>query len=311
MKIGFLSNQLDNRGTGNALFHYAYFNKTLLGNESAIYTFPTESHNEEAFRNFSRVFGGVSIITGPQDIKNMDAVYHIKSGENDGFSTRSNGLDVPYLVHCVFDGSKPHGDKYATISEWMASRFSIPYVPHIVQLPDIEETLRESLGIPEDATVFGRHGGRDTFDIPWAWTAINRALEARPDYYFLFMNTAVPEVDFYDPKRVIFMGATVHPYYKRIFINTCDAMIHARQRGETFGIAVGEFAICSKPVFTYFDSPEKAHIQELGNWGIYYSDEESLFAQLLAFDRTEKQPMLYSAFTPENVMAQFKEVFLD
>jgi len=306
MKIGFLSNQLDNRGTGNALFNYAYFNKTILGNDSSIFTLSDTAHNEEAFRNFSRVFGGVSVITGPKDIEGIDVLYHIKSGEYDGFDVDS----TPYLVHAVFN-NVPHGTRYATISAWMGSRFGLPFVPHIVELPDIEETLRESIGIPENASVFGRYGGLDSFDIPWAWTAINRALEARPDYYFLFMNTEIPDVDFYDPKRVIFMGATVNPYYKRVFINTCDAMIHARERGETFGIAVGEFAYCGKPIITYENSPEKAHIWELREWGIYYQDEESLFAQLLAFDNSQETPPLYTQFSPENVMLQFKEVFLD
>jgi len=125
------------------------------------------------------------------------------------------------------------------------------------------------------------------------------------------MNTEEPNVELADPSRVFFLGPTVNPYYKRVFINTCDAMIHARQRGETFGIAVGEFSICAKPVFTYSQSPEKAHIEELGEWGIYYEDEESLFAQLISFYKDAEQPPLYTQYTPELVMEQFKEVFLD
>jgi len=34
------------------------------------------------------------------------------------------------------------------------------------------------------------------------------------------------------------------------FINTCDAMIHARQMGETFGNAIAEFSIKNKPIIT-------------------------------------------------------------
>ena len=36
--------------------------------------------------------------------------------------------------------------------------------------------------------------------------------------------------------------------YKVKFINTCDAMIHARAMGETFGLAVAEFSKKNKPV---------------------------------------------------------------
>ena len=39
MRIGFLNNQIDARGTGNAMFHYAHYNETILGNTSKIYTF--------------------------------------------------------------------------------------------------------------------------------------------------------------------------------------------------------------------------------------------------------------------------------
>ena len=46
-------------------------------------------------------------------------------------------------------------------------------------------------------------------------------------------------------------------------------MIHARQEGESFGIAVGEFSFCNKPVITYSQSPEKNHLVTLGDKGLY------------------------------------------
>jgi hypothetical protein len=45
---------------------------------------------------------------------------------------------------------------------------TVPVVPHIVRPAALHgPDLRAELGIPPDATVFGRHGGYETFDIPF------------------------------------------------------------------------------------------------------------------------------------------------
>ena len=301
MRIGFLSNQLDIRGTGNALYNYAHYNEELLGNQSKIFTYSTGAHSDSAISNFKKRFGEIYYIgDGYSDI---EALYHIKSGYNDNFYS-----PVPYLVHSVFD-NEPHGTVYATISPWMGERFSLPYVPHIVTLADYDITLRDILNIPNDATVFGRHGGFDSFDIPFVWDAINELLLSRDDVYFLFMNTQKPDIIIRDD-RIFFLDASIDSFYKKAFINTCNAMIHARSRGETFGIAVGEFAISGIPVITYEDSPEKAHLQELGNFAYLYKDKDSLLKQ---FNLLIKFPGLtfgYGQYTPEKVMKKFNEVFL-
>ena len=41
----------------------------------------------------------------------------------------------------------------------------IEYVPYVVDLPEVDGDLREELGIPENAFVFGRNGGSETFDL--------------------------------------------------------------------------------------------------------------------------------------------------
>lgn len=303
MRIGFLSNQLDNRGTGDALYNYAHYNEEILKNKSVIYTYLNNPHhNEDAKDRFIQRFGGIYDASVSSSIE-VDALYHIKSGEDDGFRPNNN---IPYLVHTVFNND-PHGTVYATISPWMGQRFELPYVPHIVQVAETNENLREALGIPKTAVVFGRHGGTDSFDIDFVKGAIYRYVRENPNVYFVFMNTDV----FVEHSQVKYLPATVNPEMKRKFINTCDAMIHARSRGETFGIAVGEFAICGKPVITYSESHEKAHIQEIGHFALLYKDESSLLQQ---FDRVVKGPLItwgYGQYTPENVMKKFKEVFLD
>lgn len=307
MKIGFLSNQLDNRGTGDALYKYAHYNEELLGNTSSIFTyFGNPATDKEAQDRFIKRFGGVYNVSDG-NFNDIDALYHIKSGYDDGFRPPNN---IPYLVHAVFD-NQPHGTVYATISPWMGERFNLPYVPHIVELFDTSNNFRERWDIPEDHVVFGRYGGLDTFDIPFVWRIIDNVLRTYPNTHFIFMNTNEPDLPWVtEHPRIKFLPGTVDPYTKRVFINTCDAMLHARSRGETFGLSVGEFAVAGKPVITFSESPEKAHLQELGPFALTYKDNETLFTQL---SKVIQGPMVswgYGNYTPYNVMRKFDEVFL-
>jgi hypothetical protein len=245
---------------------------------------------------------GARVLYVPIIPEGLDALYHIKSGYDDGYRPY---YDIPYLVHSVFDND-PHGTVYATVSPWMGERFSLPYVPHIVELADTSKNLKEELGIPEEAVVFGRHGGTDSFDIDFVKESIKYYVETDDNAYFLFMNTD----RFLEHPHIIHIPASVDPYTKREFINTCDAMVHARSRGETFGISVGEFSIAGKPIITYSESQEKAHLQELGNFALTYSTAREFEEQL---DKVVRGPMVswgYGNYTPYNVMMKFDEVFL-
>lgn len=301
MKVGFLNNQIDNRGTGNAVFDYAHYNEEILGNKSLIFTFENASHNPLAVQKYIQRFDQII----PIDIykrapTGVDVLYHIKSGHDDGFRISN---DTRYAVHAVFERN-PHGDRFATISHWLSAGIT-SFVPHIIALPDSKEDLRANLGIPQTATVFGRHGGDNSFDIEFVPSVLESILNFRNDIWLLFLNT---ELNIKHP-RVIYLNDTADALEKRKFINTCDAMIHARARGETFGIAVGEFAHLGKPVFTYAYSGEKAHLEELSEKYLY-TDKEDLYLKLLFFNRGENI-YAYTQYTPENVMVKFKEVFLD
>jgi len=90
-------------------------------------------------------------------------------------------------------------------------------------------------------------------------------------------------------------------------------MLHARERGETFGLAIAEFSSMNKPIITYSKSPERNHIEILGDKGIYYHDYQTLYDILInlyigevRFDNWN----CYQNYTPEKVMEQFNKVFL-
>ncbi|MDF3030498.1 MAG: hypothetical protein K0R03_1056, partial [Moraxellaceae bacterium] len=167
------------------------------------------------------------------------------------------------------------GSAYAFVSGWLSRVFSngrVPAVPHIVTLPETEGDLRAELGIPADATVFGCHGGKECFDIPFVHRTVEAVLAERPDIWFVFMNIAA----FTNHPRAVFLPGTADAERKVRFIDTCDAMLHGRKRGETFGLAVAEFSIRNKPVLTYALSGERNHIGVLGQKGLLYKVRRGL-----------------------------------
>jgi glycosyltransferase involved in cell wall biosynthesis len=195
------------------------------------------------------------------------------------------------------------------------------------------ENLRQKLSIPANAVVFGRYGGADTFDIRFVKKVVLEIAYQNPDKYFLFMGTnpfgygnGIYRKRWKDvifaigkpkalPKNIIFMPATSNAFEKQLFINTADAMLHARGQGETFGLAVAEFSISNKPVFTYKSpSPdyEAAHIMALDSKAILYSDQKDLKNKLLQFTpKPNFEWNAYGQFSPELVMSKFKAVYID
>jgi hypothetical protein len=238
-------------------------------------------------------------------------MYLIKSGERDQYVLPG----VPNLIHAVFPQKidEMHGDIYAYVSKWLSEECSngkIPYVPHIIDLPQIGVSQRSNLGISEDALVFGCDGGSDSFNLDFVKKVIVELVVKKSKIYFLFMN-----IDrFIDHPQVIFLPGNSDPIFKSSFINTCDAMLHARGIGESFGLACGEFSMHNKPVITYALSPQRNHIDVLGSKAILYKGPKDLSEILLGFDKAESQKQNWDCysreFSPTAVMKKFQSVFL-
>jgi len=326
MKIAFQTNQLSVRGTEVAIYDYAHFNETILGNKSVIlvkrkHHFP---HDPEAVKKFNSRFDIFYYDNWQQAERfltenNIDILYTLKGGVRDEVISSN----VKTCVHSVFQFYEPHGDVYAYISKWLSDKMSnseLPYVDFMVYLPEVDDDMRSELKIPKDAIVFGRHGGHDTFSIPFAINVVNKVVQERDDIYFLFLNTQSRGL--INHKQIIHLPTTSDLELKTKFINTCDSMLHARINGESFGLAVAEFSIRNKPVITwtgkdvkkYYPHPhDLAHVELLGDKGIYYDDKNDLIDILLNF---KKQPNknwdAYSEFyNPEVIMNKFKEIFID
>lgn len=235
MTVAFHSNQLGLRGTEIALYDYAFYNQQLLGNESIIYCPRRGEVHPAVHRKFAAQFECVfydefrdlESISSRRDVRHT---YFIKAGPRDGLELAA----TRNLVHAVFPTAAKdfHGDRFAFVSEWLADECSncrLPFVPHMVDLPDHARDLRAELNVPEDAVVFGCYGGKDSFDIGFVREVVALGESLVPHAYFLFMNIEC----FCSHSRVRFLPGTSCRERKVSFINTCDAMLHARGLGES------------------------------------------------------------------------------
>lgn len=320
MKILFHENELNYRGTSIALYDYADFNERYLGNESLIiYNKTLPTNHISGIEKFKKRFQVIDY----SDFKEVDSLikkneidlfYAIKNGDIDGVETK----ECKTVVHSVFKHFNPHGDVYAYVSEWLSEEMTggkSPFVPHMVNFETENlENLRQELHIPKNAKVFGYFGGAQSFNIQFAQKTVERIASKYKDVYFLYMGVdsflkprwwkkSLPNVFFLAPNSDITM--------KQKFINTCDALLHARERGETFGITVAEFAIMGKPILTFANSPEKAHIMELKDKAYYYRNSKELKDLLLDSDLNLNASENYQKFLPNAVMDKFKKVFID
>jgi hypothetical protein len=184
------------------------------------------------------------------------------------------------------------------------------YVPFFVPKLHSEENLRSRLKIPASARVFGRHGGWDTFNIPFVRAVVAEHARRHPEDHFIFLNTE-PIQGTQGLANVHYLPATVDAGEKARFLATCDAMLHARWHGETFGLAVAEFAVLGKPVLTYGGSRERAHLEMLGTAGKIYTDKVGLLQMLAGNPASHPRESQYSRWAdPRRVMEIFQEKFL-
>lgn len=315
MKMAFHSEQLGLRGTEIALYDYAYYAKKMFGIEP--YIVSNIHANLESLEKFQQEFpvylyNNFNEVPSLIDKHGIESIYYIKAGNYDGKIVQN----AKNIVHAVFQMHQPHGNRYAYVSEWIANKMNWPhFVPHMVDIERHYHTnnLREYLNIPADAFVFGYHGGNGSFNIPWVQTTLNAVVKNRSDIYFVFLNVT-PFGEAHD--NIIFLEGTYDISVKISFINTCDAMLHARDGGESFGLSVAEFSLLNKPVFTtdwcsggLCDAAHLAILQDKAN--IYTPDTiQHILMNIQQSDVRGMDWNMYSSYRPTNVMNKFYEEFI-
>lgn len=319
MKIAFFVRHFGERGTEVAIYDYADCNETILGNTSIIVGFTPATYAKhglvcmpDVLEKFCKRFP-VYLVNSFAEVNSLlrrervDVYYTLTHG---GVESPPFGdiTACKSIVHCVFETRQPHGNVYCAISNQLNTRFgtNVPVIPHMVRIGKTTETLRKELSIADDAIVFGRHGGEGTFDIQYARDAVVSVATSCPSIYFLFMNTQ----RFCDLPNVIHLPKSIDIEVKQKFINTCDAYLHARKDGETFGLAVGEFAVSNKPIIASTECTDNAHLQILGEKVLKYSTKEDLEHILRTFQRGSLDMTTngYKQYTPERVMDAFRSI---
>ena len=316
MKIAFHTPQIDVRGTCVALYDYALYSETLLGHTSIVVTDRKNSEKCDirAVRKFKNRFPVFSYST-KEELHNIlkrekcNVLYAIKYGKNDGIYFDDG--TIKNAIHCVFDMSEPHGDVYAGVSKALAKKFECSlFVPHMIGLrpSKTKENLRKSLNIPENALVFGRHGGIDTFNLPFVHAAIARIVQKKNDIYFVFMGAPI----FARHPQIIYLPPTCDDDEKNRFISTCDAHLECGSMGHSFGLAMGEFSINNKPIIVYKNDSvwNTAHYDILGEHALYFEDGEQFENIIVNFKPNSKDWNRYRDYSPEKVMKIFSSVFL-
>jgi hypothetical protein len=312
MNIAFWDNYLCERGTTISLFDYAYYNQKILGNKSFIFYDKNYNSNTQIIDKFKKHF----TVHETDDFKEVDNyltqynithIYIIKFGDVDNRLSKI----AKNCIHSVFDCNHPHGDVYSSISPWVnGNNGKHPVVPHMINLPIHSDNMREQLNIPSGATVFGGYGGSESFSIPFVHKVVYEVARTNPNIYFLFANF---NKFCQDLPNIIHLPTIVVLNEKVKFINTTDAMLWARQEGETFGIAIGEFSTLNKPVIA-MKIGDLSHVHLLGDTAIWYNGQIHLYEILLNFNpeiEKRKDWNAYKDYTPENVMRIFKKIYLE
>ena len=109
----------------------------------------------------------------------------------------------------------------------------------------------------------------------------------------------------------------VEPFFdaqlKSNYIDMCDAMLHGRQLGETFGLSICEFLFHNKPVLSWSGGFDRNHVGMLEKFDLLYNNEIDAYNRILGL--RDRAPSDYRSivepFSPKAVMEKFRETFLD
>ena len=313
MRVSFDGGRLNERGVAVALFDYAFHARQWLGVEPVILHDVADPPNPDHLRRFAEAFPTFGYADESErqrliERERIDVAYVLKTTRRRVEPSKSSRT----AVHEVFRFFQPYGESYAYISSWLAREMTggrYPHVPHMVSLPPARSNLRQTLGLPKDAFLVGRHGGFDQFNAPFAPRAIEAALRKRSNLWFALVNTQ----RFSDHERILHLPATSDRQAIADFVEACDAGINARRVGETFGLAIAEFLSKDKPVLVWAGGRDGNHLELVDDARFVYRTAADLTRKLVALEASAGEGAFaakVAAFTPERVMRRFAATFL-
>jgi len=325
--VAFFVRHFTERGTEISTYQYALFNQEILKNKSIIIAYNWNNTLEKkSFINTSKsTFTDKFKVIEIKDIRKMKEIIEEENISHAYIQSHGSHKDFYQLharyiwgncittYHYVFGPMIRQGSKVrCVIGDHLNERFNkrIPVLPYIVDRLENFGDMRDELNIPKDGLVFGRHGALTTFDINFVHKTIEKVLRKEQNIYFIFLNTE----KFMSHKNIIYLPKTIDTKFKSKFILSCDAMIHAREDGETFGLAIAEFSSLNKPIITYAKSKDKEHLKILDHKAIQYSTEdqlEDIFVNFKKYYEPNLDWNCYKMYEPHKVMKEFDSICLN
>lgn len=282
--IAFYEPGFSYRGTTKAMAAYAGALLKFTNYTAEIIFDPTIKTNNYGYARHL-LSAGINVVPATTDelkrrARNLDLLYYISSG---GVEDCKWLKDIPCKTFLHQVGHRPPDYSSSTYFAYNGFWSSLYYtgmkatvLPHIIKknTSSYSEALkfREHCGIPESAILLGRHGGLDTWNYAPASEAVHAMANKRDDLYFLFLGTQ----KFAEHPRIKFLDICSDPMVVDTFILACDAMLHARWEGETFGLACAEFLSAGKPIITWSGSRERNHLFLADRSAIVYEDKLTL-----------------------------------
>jgi len=284
--IAFYNHDLCYRGTTRAILSYARSIQECYANTRPVYLFNKNSANNRVGMGLEFLKAGIELagVDGQDDVisrsHNFDFLYYVSS-QKPGSNRWLRQAACRTLLHQNGFQEPDHecASSFAYTSYWQSLYFtggSAKTLPCIIERPEIRFTkqeAREWLGIPQHSLVIGRHGGHDTWNLPFAGEVVEAVARSRQDIFFLFLGTT----PFCALENVRFMPASHDNMTIERFLSASDIMLHARWEGETFGIACAEFLIRGKPIITWSGSRERNHILIAEGCAIMYNGPQDLY----------------------------------
>jgi glycosyltransferase involved in cell wall biosynthesis len=304
-------NQLGERGTETSTFELGNALK-MLGHSVTI-AYPKDSQNnrldvKNIFKTEFDMYPYSKFSKQDKWVKNnIDFAYFLKIDGLDGLGYKG----IFNATHTVFPEYLPHGNTYTYISKWLAhesnrlahkklrllrrgpvslskgckNAMKFQHVPHIVNMPKPSFSVRESLGIPEDAFLILRYGGVTEFNVGWVKDTLIEELEKNHSWYFLGVNTE----KFTKHPRALFLPAITDKQRKSNLLNDANVFLHARLRGESFGMSLVESLQVGTPVLSFSGGVDQNHVDLLSNTNCLYESPQELKRKLLDLGKNEGQ----------------------
>ena len=250
------------------------FFKDILGERMLPY------NSEEEFINIVKNIKPFIIHRTSAGIPEFPFVKEVKENTNHFVSTSTFGnqddtIDISKVIYV---------SKHI---QWLAGK--IGHLNHHVigipvKPPVSSDNLREELGIPTDAIVFGRIG-RDDKDIyhPINIEAFSKV--ADNNSYFVIVSPSEMAVDYIKNngiKNVKYVDKTTDEERISKFYNTIDVLAHARKDGECSPQNVWEAFSHGKPVISHYGKPFNGHIEVIQDCGfVVMPDDVDEYARIM------------------------------